>query len=318
MATVAMLDTLLATRTLWHAGRNPGSNTEGEPTGHGALDALLPQGGWPRRALTELLLPAEGIGELSLLLPTLARCTQAGAEVAVIAPPCLPYAPAWQAAGVDLSRLQVIEAAPRDALWAFEQCLRSGACEAVVGWPLQADARALRRLQVAADSGHCLGFALRDRKHAANPSPAALRLEAVRDARHGTTWRVRKCRGGAVPSQPFVQGDAHSGSGLPPCTFDMLPREAEKGGASSIEASGGVHVCGHADRSDTRPIPGTTERADVASASPVASGFGFSPSPAREGGGLGWRERRKAPALQKRNGTLDLRCVEGAAPLPRG
>ncbi|MBJ7516618.1 MAG: DNA lesion error-prone repair protein ImuA, partial [Stenotrophomonas sp.] len=133
----------------------------------------------------------------------LARLSQAGAAVAVIAPPYLPYAPAWQAAGVSLQHLQLIDAAPRDALWAFEQCLRSGACAAVLGWPKQADAQALRRLQVAADTGQCLGFALRDRKHAANPSPAALRLEAVRNGQ-ATHWQVRKCRGGPAPSQVFA------------------------------------------------------------------------------------------------------------------
>ncbi len=181
MAAVVALDSLLAARTIWQAGRSAAFAADGEPTGHAALDALLPQGGWPRRALTELLLPADGVGELALLLPTLARLTQAGSAVAVIAPPYIPYAPAWQAAGVDLALLEIVEAAPRDALWAFEQCLRSGACAAVLGWPVQADGPALRRLQVAADSGECLGFALRERRHAANPSAAALRLEAVRD-----------------------------------------------------------------------------------------------------------------------------------------
>ena len=59
-------------------------------------------------------------------------------------------------------------------------------------------------LQVAADSGECLGFALRDRRHAANPSAAALRLEAVSDAQGGSTWQVRKCRGGPAPAQTFA------------------------------------------------------------------------------------------------------------------
>ena len=208
MAAVVALDTLLAARTLWHAGRTVAIPASGEPTGHAALDALLPQGGWPRRALTELLLPADGLGELSLLLPTLARLTQAGETVALIAPPYIPYAPAWQDAGVDLAALQLIDAAPRDALWAFEQCLRSGACAAVLGWPTQADAAALRRLQVAADSGACLGFALRDRKHAVNASPAALRLEWQRDAQRRPAWQVRKCRGGPAPAQAFLPGVA--------------------------------------------------------------------------------------------------------------
>jgi cell division inhibitor SulA len=201
MQAVASLDSLLAAQTLWHAGRHPATTRDGEPTGHAALDALLPQRGWPRRALTELLLPADGVGELALLMPTLARLSREGGTLALVAPPYLPYAPAWQAAGIDLGALQVIETAPRDALWAFEQCLRSGACAAVVGWPRQADAQALRRLQVAADSGDCLGFVLRDRKHAANPSPAALRLE-----HDGDGWRVRKCRGGPAPTRAFAPG----------------------------------------------------------------------------------------------------------------
>lgn len=201
MQAVATLDSLLAAQTLWHAGRHPATTRDGEPTGHAALDALLPQRGWPRRALTELLLPADGVGELALLMPTLARLSREGGTLALVTPPYLPYAPAWQAAGIDLGALQVIETAPRDALWAFEQCLRSGACAAVVGWPRQADAQALRRLQVAADSGDCLGFVLRDRKHAANPSPAALRLE-----HDGDGWRVRKCRGGPAPTRAFAPG----------------------------------------------------------------------------------------------------------------
>lgn len=200
MRAAASLDQLLATRALWQAGRSTATPASGESTGHPALDALLPQGGWPRGALTELLLPADGVGELALLLPTLARMTQAGTRVVVVAPPYLPYAPAWQTAGIALQALSVVDAAPRDALWAFEQCLRSGACGAVLGWPAQADARALRRLQVAADSGGCLGFALRDRRHAGNPSPAALRLERL----HDDAWHVRKCRGGPPPARGFA------------------------------------------------------------------------------------------------------------------
>ena len=196
MTQVATLDTLLAARTLWHAGRGVALPADGEPTGHAALDALLPQGGWPRRALTELL------------LPTLARLTGEGGIVALVAPPYIPYAPAWQQAGVDLAGLQLVQAAPRDALWAFEQCLRSGACAAVLGWPAQADAAALRRLQVAADSGACLGFALRERRHAANASPAALRLEWVCDVQGRPAWQVRKCRGGPAPARAFAPGAA--------------------------------------------------------------------------------------------------------------
>ena len=199
MGAVVALETLFAAQTLWHAGRSAKIGADGESTGYAELDALLPQKGWPRRALTELLLPADGLGELSLLFPALTRMTQAGHPVVVIAPPYIPYAPAWQAAGVELSMVEIVDASPRDALWAFEQCLRSGACAAVLGWPQQADAQSLRRLQVAADSGDCLGFAFRDRKHVANASPAALRMEHA-----GGQWHVRKCRGGQLPSRTFA------------------------------------------------------------------------------------------------------------------
>ena len=199
MGAVVALDSLLAAQALWRAGRAANRTVEGESTGHAQLDALLPQGGWPRRALTELLLPADGVGELALLFPTLTRLTQAGGTVVVVAPPYIPYAPAWQAAGLDLAQVEIVEASARDALWAFEQCLRSGTCNAVLGWPRHADTHALRRLQVAADSGECLGFVLRDSKHATNPSPAALRLEQA-----DGVWHVRKCRGGPVPARHFA------------------------------------------------------------------------------------------------------------------
>jgi cell division inhibitor SulA len=230
----ASLDTLLSRQTVWRAGRAPLAPARGEPTGFDVFDALLPQGGWPCAALTELLLPCDGIGELSLLLPTLARLTRAGARVVLVAPPYVPYAPAWRAAGVELSYLHVVEADPRGALWAFEQCLRSGACAAVLGWPLHADARALRRLQVAAGSGDCLGFAFRDRRHAANPSPAALRIEHVPDE---AAWRVRKCRGSHPPMQAFVPVGA-AGAAIACQPGDSGPVGSMKTVATGLAASG--------------------------------------------------------------------------------
>jgi hypothetical protein len=138
---------------------------------------------------------------LQLVLPTLARHTQAGRAVVIIAPPYVPYVPGWEARGVVMSRVDVISAEPRDALWAAEQCLRSGSCGAVLAWPEHADDRALRRLQVAADTGKALAFVFRDRRHAAQASPAALRLEL--ETQPALQVRVRKCRGGNAPAQPI-------------------------------------------------------------------------------------------------------------------
>lgn len=199
MGQVVALDRMLSERRVWspRTSATPAIRA-GEGSGHAGLDALLPQRGWPRRSLCELLVPADGIGEIALLAPLLARMTHDARPVVLVGPPYVAYAPAWQAIGVDLRWLVVVHAQGRQALWAFEQCLRSAACAVVVGWPHEADARALRRLQVAADTGECIGFAVRDRRHAVNPSPAPLRIEHVEGR-----WHVRKCRGAPVPAQAF-------------------------------------------------------------------------------------------------------------------
>jgi hypothetical protein len=201
MGAVVALEGLLAARRVWR-GQPVGLPTAApEPTGHATLDAALPAGGWPEHALSEVLLPADGVDELALVWPTLARLTRAGQRVALVAPPYRPHAPAWHAAGLDLRQVQVVEAAPRDALWAAEQCLRSAACKAVLCWPQKADDRALRRLTTAAADGQCLGIAFRPLREATNPSPAALRLAIDPTER---TLRVLKCRGGHPPTRAFA------------------------------------------------------------------------------------------------------------------
>ncbi|WP_312244649.1 translesion DNA synthesis-associated protein ImuA [Stutzerimonas nitrititolerans] len=200
MGAVVALDSLLDQRRLWK-GQPQARPSSSQSTGHAALDAALPIGGWPESALSEILLSAEGLGELQLLWPTLARLTGKGERIALVAPPHVPYPQAWQAAGVDLRWLSIIEASGKDALWAAEQCLRSGCCAAVLCWPQQADDRALRRLQVAAETGQTLAFAYRPLKEALNPSPAALRIAL--EARPAPQLRVLKCRGGLAQPAPI-------------------------------------------------------------------------------------------------------------------
>lgn len=199
MGQVLSLHELVSAQHVWR-GEIARPLANGIATGFPDLDDALPLAGWPAASLTEVLLPADGLGELALLMPTLARLTQSRRTVALVAPPYIPYAPAWRAGGVALRHLEIVDADPKQALWAFEQCLRSGSCAAVVGWPHKADHHALRRLQVAADTGAALGFAIRDRRHAEQASPAALRLEIQIDGQ----VRIRKCRGGNPPARAFA------------------------------------------------------------------------------------------------------------------
>ncbi len=194
MNAVVALDGLIRDRRVWR-GRPAVLPPGDQPSGWPALDAVLPARGWPEAALSEILIPADGVGELRLLLPTLARLTGRGERVAVVAPPYLPYAPAWQAAGVDLRHLAIVDAAPDERAWTLEQCLRSGCCAAVLGWLAEANDRILRRLAVAAGNGRALGFVFRDRAALGNPSPAALRIEVAPGS-----LRIHKCRGGNPPA----------------------------------------------------------------------------------------------------------------------
>ncbi|WP_426139399.1 translesion DNA synthesis-associated protein ImuA [Pseudomonas sp. DWP3-1-2] len=199
MGAVVSLDALLDERRVWK-GRQTAPPINPQPTGHAALDAALPLGGWPASALSEILIPADGSGELRLLWPTLARLASKGERIVLVTPPFIPYPQAWEAAGVDLRWLAVIQASDKDSLWAAEQCLRSGSCGAVVCWPRHAEDRTLRRLQVAAETGQTLAFACRPLQAAANPSPAALRI-AIET--RPLCLRVLKCRGGMAPSFPI-------------------------------------------------------------------------------------------------------------------
>ena len=179
---------------IWRRGTAMRPAADVEPSGNAELDALLPGGGWPRGALTEILIEHDGIGECSLVLPALAALTQARKRVVLVAPPYIPYAPALVAAGIDLSQLVHIDASAADTHWTAEQCLRAGCCGAVVNWLPTADYRQLRRLQLAAETGGAIGFLFRPLRAAKETSPAALRLK-VTIAEGGSRIDILKCRG---------------------------------------------------------------------------------------------------------------------------
>lgn len=173
-----------ATLPVWRADQLDRSSVAGEaarPTGHAALDAELPGGGWPAVGLIELLLAAPGCGELRLLAPALAP-TSLPCSVLWVAPPYTPYAPALAALGLAVDRLVVATpASAADAAWAAEQALRSGALSAVLWWQASdgrtpALSTTLRRLHLAAMEGRTPLFALRSVAARAQSSPAPLRL----------------------------------------------------------------------------------------------------------------------------------------------
>ncbi|MEI8324881.1 MAG: hypothetical protein WCH44_05835, partial [Betaproteobacteria bacterium] len=72
-APVVPIDPLLAAAGVWRADQLAHAASSVLVSGHPALDAQLPGGGWPVGALTELLQMQSGTGEWGLLLPALAQ-----------------------------------------------------------------------------------------------------------------------------------------------------------------------------------------------------------------------------------------------------
>lgn len=190
------LDLVLQNPAIWRGSQYAKVSVDSVPTGFGELDALLPGEGWPRAALTELLTPQQGIGELRLLAPALARVSKGQGWIVLVAPPHLPYAPAFESLGVDLSRLIVVNTkSDAEAAWATERCMRSLACAAVLAWPRGHEERAIRRLQLAIEAGKGLGVLFGSTRFAAQPSPAPLRLQ-LSAARNRLEVQILKRRGG--------------------------------------------------------------------------------------------------------------------------
>ncbi|MES2625403.1 MAG: translesion DNA synthesis-associated protein ImuA, partial [Pseudomonadota bacterium] len=191
------LENVLRNPAIWRAEQTH-ARYPGIPTAHPALDHVLPEGGWPVGVLTELLVRETGAGELSLLMPALRAICAEERGIALLSPPYLPQARAWEAAGIPLERMLVIDSTGVDLLWATEQVLRSGECGAVLLWGQAAgralNHRALQRLHLAANAGNALCFLYRSVGAQETPSPAPLR---IRLAAHAGALHVHlvKCRG---------------------------------------------------------------------------------------------------------------------------
>lgn len=199
----ASLDLVLQHPGIWRGDQLAHMGEDTLPTGFAELNEQLPGGGWPRGALTEILLEREGIGELRLLLPALARVSAKSEWQAWVAPPHVPYAPALSVAGVNLKQLLVAKPqSAKDAWWTAEQALRSGACSAVLAWLNMPDERRMRRLQLGAESGRAWGVLFRSAGAAQERSTAALRLRLDATA-NGLAVHILKRRGGYV-SKPVM------------------------------------------------------------------------------------------------------------------
>jgi hypothetical protein len=112
-------------------------------------------------------------------------------------------------------------------LWAAEQTLRSGACAAVLLWLPSVAARAVRRLQLAAEAGGAFMALVLPQAGSPAQSPAALRLQ-IGPAPQGVAVSVRKRRGGRPGATVILE----------------CPTDAVAGPGSAESATGGAAVGG--------------------------------------------------------------------------
>jgi protein ImuA len=178
-------------------------------SGFDRLDAQLPGCGWPRRALTELLLPHPGVGEIRLLAPCLAAAQREGRLVMLFDPPAQLSAGALVQLGLDIEQLLVVHTRTRvvpgsDSLWAFEQALKSSHVGALIAWlPPRLRAERLRRLQLAAHAHDGPAFVLRETAAAQRPSVAPLRIALRAGGPDALALRLLKRRGPPL-EEPLV------------------------------------------------------------------------------------------------------------------
>jgi hypothetical protein len=196
-------------------------------TGHAALDAELPGGGWPMGTLSEVLHDGSGIGEVSFLAGALARAAEGNRMLAWIHPPHLPYAPALAQAGIPLERCLVVRPANReDALWAAEQAMKSGACGAVMLWLESRAAHGeeyawLRRLQMAAESGRAMAVLFRSTAAERISTPSHLRVVLLHEG-GVLKARIPKRRGPPL-NHPIPCSGSPSSSPRLPCRSSNVP-----------------------------------------------------------------------------------------------
>ncbi|MBA5686326.1 translesion DNA synthesis-associated protein ImuA [Duganella sp. LX47W] len=201
-STQAALDQVMRTN-VWRASERAVSRATTMATGHAMLDQELPNGGWPRSALVELLVQQHGIGEMQLLKPALAGLSRQQ-RVAFIQPPYLPHVMAcrsWR-----LNEQNVLWLRPKssaDALWSAEQILKNGSCGAVVLWQSNVRPESLRRLNLAAQSTDTWLWLIRPLAAAADASVSPLRI-ALRPALGGVSVDIVKRKGPTCEAPIFV------------------------------------------------------------------------------------------------------------------
>lgn len=261
-------------------------------SGHAALDAVLPGGGWPLGALVELLQQAPVQAVWRLLAPALATLDGA---VVLVGAPLPPFAPALEAQGLAAQRLLWVRAdTAAERAWAAEQALACAEVGAVLLWLHEAPpsvrppiatagssaavllaarrnpsaraavrpgtgeapspSRLLRRLHLAAQGRGKLLVALRPEAARHTPSCAVLRLALQEDEAAANV--------SSVPTATATAAPAPAPAPAPAAPARPVPATASVRASGRPNASVAGHRPGHAATGPAADGPATAACAD--------------------------------------------------------
>ena len=183
------LTELIGINHVWRAGSLGAASLQTISTGYDALSHVLPGGGWPCGAMTEVLQAQPGQHEWGLVAPALGtlQATSPDALVVLVGAPYCPFGPALGARQLNMQRVLSVNAvnihsknAKNDSpamLWATREALQCADVGAVLAWLPDARGAHLRRLQIAALESNKLLFVFRPLHAQHDSSPAPLRLK---------------------------------------------------------------------------------------------------------------------------------------------
>ena len=229
---------------VWRAGSVGAASMQTISTGYDALSHVLPGGGWPRGAMTEVLQPQPGQHEWGLVAPALSTLQAAspGALVVLVGSPHCPFGPALGARQLNMQRVLNINSKNDSPamLWATREALQCADVGAVLAWLPDARGAHLRRLQIAALSADKLLFVFRPlhAQHDSSPAPLRLKLAGMAQAAAGHNLQIEvfKRRGPLLAAPVLIdtrpprlaallaasQGRVHQHEPQPaPALFDM-------------------------------------------------------------------------------------------------
>lgn len=167
-----------------------------------ALDELLPDGGWPKHDVVEIIVPEHETAAVELVLPALRRLVCQGRPVAMVTPPFSARVSLFADPDINANRVLQVNPHPgRSALWTVESMLETGDFAAVLAWP-ECDTELMdKRLRLAAAGGKslcvlfrnegraraCSGIEVRVRLDEGDTDRAIYRLNSLGEVLAGTT-----------------------------------------------------------------------------------------------------------------------------------